>query len=197
MTVLSPALDAELAKDRVTIFGAVELRLAVKTIRLLDGSATMDLPAGRFEGGDPDYGVIDSIDEYSDGTGDEAPGFVFTMLPPSWEAALALSLPSDQGAPVRFWLGARDDLTGTVVGEPLLLAGAEVDLGTLNIGPGEHSVEIQCVSGMERFFDDEEGLDLSPESHKSFWPGELGCDHATGVADTVYWGQSQPSGVTR
>ena len=98
---------------------------------------------------------------------------------------------------MRFWLGARDDLTGVVVGDPHLLADAEVDLGTLEIGPGEHSVPIECVSGMERFFDDEEGLTLSPVSHKEFWPGETGLDQLTGVKGTVYWGSSQPSGITR
>ncbi len=197
MTVLSPALDAELSKDRATIFGAIQLDLAAKSIRLLDGSATIDMPTGRFEGIDPDYGVLDSIDEYSDGTGDEAPGLAFSVLPPSYEAALALSLPSDQGARARFWLAARDDDTGLVIGEPLLLSDAEVDTGQLNVGPGEHAVEIECVSGMERFFDDEEGLVLSPASHRTFWPDEAGLDHLTGVRDPIFWGQSQPSGVTR
>lgn len=195
MTILSPALDAELAKDRATIFGAVQLDLAAASIKLLDASAALQAPFDGFRGEDPAYGALGSVDDISDGAGDEAPGFSFTMLPSSYEAALALSLPSDQGARVRFWLGAANPDTGAVVGDALLLVDAEVDVATLNVGPGEHSVEIDAVSGMERYFDNEEGLTLSPTSHKEFWPAELGLDFVTGVTEPVYWGMNHQSAV--
>jgi hypothetical protein len=195
MSVLSPALDAELSKDRATIFGAVAIDFAAKSVRLLDGSAVISFGGQKFRGDDPDYGSLESIDDFTDGAGDQAPGFSFTLLPPSEEAALLMSQASDQGARVRLWFGARDDYTGLVIGEPLLLADAEQDVPTLNIGPGEHSVSYDCVSAMERFFDNDEGINLSPTWHKTVWPGELGMDYVTGVTEPVYWGLSHNSAV--
>jgi hypothetical protein len=195
MTVLAPALDAELSKDRATIFGAVGIDFAAKSVRLLDGSAVISFGGEKFRGDDPDYGSLQSIDDFTDGAGDEAPGFSFTLLPPSAEAALAMSLPGDQGARVRLWLGARDDYTGHVIAAPLLLSDAEIDVATLEIGPGEHSVSFDVVGGMERFFQSEEGMTLSPTSHKEYWPDELGLDFVTGVTEPVYWGMNHQSAV--
>ena len=195
MSVLTPARDSELSKDRATIFGAVAVEFAARSVYLLDGSAVLSFAGAKFRGDDPDYGSLRSIDDFSDGAGDEAPGFSFTLLPPSAEAALAMSLPSDQGARVRLWLGARDDYTGLVVSEPLLLSDAELDVPTLEIGPNEHSVSYDVVGGMERFFESEEGITLSPTSHKEFWPAELGLDFVTGVTEPVYWGLSHQSAV--
>lgn len=195
MSVLTPALDAELSKDRATIFGAIAVDFAARSVFLLDGSAVLTFAGAKFRGDDPDYGSLQSIDDFTDGAGDEAPGFSFTLLPPSAEKALLMSLPTDQGARVRLWLGARDDYTGLVISSPLLLADAEIDVPTLEIGPKDHSVSYDVVGGMERFFESEEGITLSPTSHKEFWPGELGLDFVTGVTEPVYWGLTHQSAV--
>jgi hypothetical protein len=81
MSILAPALDAELSKDRATIFGAVGIDFAAKSVRLLDGSAVISFGGEKFRGDDPYYGSLQSIDDFSDGTGDEAPGFSFTLFP--------------------------------------------------------------------------------------------------------------------
>lgn len=195
MTVLSPALDAELAKDRALIFLAVQLDLAAASVKWLDGSIALKAPFDGFVAEDPAYGALASIDDFEDGTGDEAPAFSFTVNAPTVDAALGLSEESDQGARCRFWIGAANPDTGDVVGDALLLFDGQVDMGTLNIGPGEQSVEIDTVSAMERYFDVEEGITLSPTSHKSFWPGELGLDFVTGVTQPVYWGLNHSSAI--
>lgn len=194
MTILSPALDAELAKDRATIFVAIQLDLAAASIKLLDSAMALREPFDGFVGADATYGALASVDDFEDGAGDDAPGLSFTVAVPTAEAALAMSQESDQGARCRLWLGAANPDTGEVVGSLLLFDG-EMDVPTLNIGPGEQSVEYDVVSAMERYFEVEEGITLSPASHKTFWPGELGLDFVTGVTEPVYWGMNHSSAI--
>jgi hypothetical protein len=195
MTVLSPALDAELAKDRATIFFALQLDLAAASIKLLDASMALKTPFDGFVGEDPTYGALASLDSFEDGSGDEAPGLSFTINAPTKEAALAMSLESDQGARTRMWMGAANRATGEVIGDALLLLDGEMDVPTLNIGPNEQSVEYDAVSEMDRYFEVEEGITLSPTSHKTYWPDELGLDFVTGVTEPVYWGLSHSSAI--
>jgi hypothetical protein len=194
VTILSPALDAELAKDRATIFVAIELDLAAASIKLLDASMALLTPFDGFVGEDATYGVLASLDDFEDGSGDEAPGLSFTINPPTIEAALAMSLESDQGARTRLWLGAANPDTGEVIGSLLLFDGG-MDVPTLGIGPNEQSVEYDAVSAMEAYFEVEEGITLSPTSHKTYWPGELGLDFVTGVTEPVYWGMNHSSAI--
>lgn len=195
MTILSPALDAELSKDRVLFFEALQLDLASGSAKLLNGPIGLQAPFAGFVAHDLDFGTIASVDEVEDGTGDDAPGFTFALNPPSFDRALAMSEESDQGAKVRFWIGCVNPDTGAIVGDALLLINAEMDVPTLNIGPGELSIEYDAVSGMERYFDTEEGITLSPTSHKQYWPDELGLDFVTGVTEPVYWGLSHSSAI--
>lgn len=195
MTQVHALLDAELAGDQATIFGAIELALPGRTVRLLDGSAEITFGGATFTGENAVFGSLAALDEISDGAGDEAPGLTITLYPAEDAEPNELANAEMQGARVRFWLGARNDATGLPIGDPLLLFDGEVDVPTFVIDQGTRSVEFDCVGGMERFFEAEEGIRLAPAFHKRVWPGELGLDFVTGVADTVYWGQNAPSGV--
>ncbi len=199
MTALHPALDAALAGDRVTIFAALHVDFPGDAALLLDGSGmatfTVDGQVSTFTGEHRVWGTWDGIDDFSDGAGDEAPSFGFSLLPPAGADEDTIANDDMQGVRVRFWIGALNSTTGLVVGEPLLLFDGEIDVPTLAISQQSLRVDFECVGGMERFFENEEGVRLAPAFHKRAWPGELGLDFVTGVADPVFWGQSPPSGV--
>lgn len=195
MSVLDPILDDELAKDRISPFGAILIDLPGGPARFLDCGGTVTFAAGSFAGEDPVWGVLAELEDLEDGSGDEAPGLSFTVMPPSVEQTIALSAPSLQGTPVRMWIGAQRPEDGTVAGSPYLLFAGEIDVPTILLDQNKRQVAIDCVGGMERFFAQEEGIRLSPAWHKRVWPGETGLDAVTGVADTVYWGAYSASGV--
>ena len=193
MTDLSPALDAELANDRVTIFGALTLTVGGDTVRLLDGSAEIDMLGHTYSGEDPVYGSWAALDDFEDGTGDEAPGINVVLLPPTYSAALTLSGPQMQGETMQIHFGARNDATGQVIGDPFLLFDGEVDVTGYNFDARLLEIELEGVGGMERFFFNEEGIRLSPSFHAQVWPGEAGMNMITGVEYTIYWGGYEPS----
>jgi hypothetical protein len=193
MSVFSPALDAELGKDNVTFFGALTLHAGSDTIRLLDGSAHLRLGGQLYTGEDATYGTWGSMESFEDGSGDEAPGIAIMLLPGSNAAVLTLSGPDMQGEAVQVHIGARDDATGLVVGEPYLLFDGEVDVTKHEFGKNMLQVSMECVGGMERLFFEDEGIKLAPTFHQQVWPGELGFNHVTGIQDIIYWGSNKPS----
>ncbi len=193
MTDLSPALDAALAGDRVAVFGALTLTVGSDTLHLLDGSAEITVNGTHYTGSDATYGVWSGLDAFEDGTGDEAPGMVITLLPASDDATLALSGPDMQGESVRVMVGAINEATGAIIGEPFVLFDGEVDVTKHTFGKGEVAVELDCVGGMERLFFNDEGLLLAPSFHQQVWPGELGFNHVTGIRDVIYWGANAPT----
>lgn len=193
MTVLSPALDAELAKDNITFLGALTLTVGSDTLHLLDGSSDLLIGGVLYSGEDATYGTWGSMESFEDGSGDEAPGLSITLKPASDAAALALSGPSMQGEAIRIHIGARNDATGAAVGEAYLLFDGEVDVTKHEFGKNMLQVSLDCVGGMERLFFADEGMKLAPTFHQQVWPGELGFNHVTGITDTIYWGSNKPS----
>lgn len=197
MTALPSGLAAELGKDVARIFGAIEINFPSGDVRLLDGSAEMMLFGHLFTGDHPVFGSLESIDEFSDGSGDEAPGMIVTLLPAADAAAADVAAEDMQDARVRLWIGAVNEATGEVIAEPYLLSDALIDIPRLELEPDRRSVDYECVSGMEWFFEAEEGIRLAPAFWESVWPGEYGLRHVTGVQDNPYWGQNTPNpGVT-
>jgi hypothetical protein len=197
MSVLAPGLAAELEKDVATIFGAVEINFTGADVRLLDGSAQLTFGGNLFSGEHATFGSLSSIEDFEDGTGDEAPGLVVTLIPNVGAAAADISNAGMQGARVRLWIGAVNETTGAVIAEPYLLFNGEIDIPTLRLSDNDRSVEYACVGGMEKLFEAEEGIRLAPAFHQVVWPGETGLNHVTGIQDNFYWGQNTPNnGIT-
>lgn len=192
MTQLHPALDTALAGHGATVFGALKITLPGATLRLVDGSAEIDLvePGGPFtyRGKDPALGSWSAMEQFEDGAGDTAPGMTIRMLPASDEAAAELSDPLVQGSAVVVSIAARSELTGAVIGEPYPLLVGEIDVPVHRLGAGVLAVEYECVGGMERLFFNDEGIRLSQSFHEQVWPGELGFSHVTGITENDYWG---------
>lgn len=196
MTVLSPALDAAFAADRVTMFGALKIELPEQTICLLDGSAEITIGADDYAGHVDGVGAWASVEEIEDGFGDEAPGTTVTILPDSDEAAAMLSDPANQASPVTIMVGARDDETGLSIGDPYIAIMGLIDVPVHEFGTAECSVDYDVVSEMDYLMMNDEDRDMAPAFHQRVWPGETGMNHVTGVTQNGYWGQNPPSGGT-
>lgn len=200
MTDLSSGLAAELLKDRFTLFGAVKIEFPETwgTVRLLDGSAEIEvLPGEVFRGEHAVFGSLAGIEGLSDGADGEAPAITLTLDCPAETDPADVADASMQGSRVRIWMGARDDATGLMIGDPYQLSDGEVDVVTPVIGLNSLALEQECVGGMERLFMAEEGIRLAPAVHKRIFPGETGLDGGTGAVEHIYWGQNAPSGVSR
>ncbi|AYJ87674.1 hypothetical protein D3Y57_19265 [Sphingomonas paeninsulae] len=177
-----------LQANPTTLFGALQIDLkSGQTVRVLDGCASLTFNGGTFTGLDPLFGTIAAIDTIEDGFGDEAPALSFNFIPASGASIAALAVPANQGSRVRVWLGALDT-SYNVVADPILLFDGELDQITPTVGKDKRELDVDAVSGMERFFDNQEGVRLSPTFHKSLWPGETGLDNITGLENKVFWG---------
>lgn len=197
MTTMSPAMDAALADFVATVFGAVEIVLPGYTIRLLTGAGIISFDGKTFTGSDATFGVIDSVDNLTDGTADASPTILLTLNPATDAAATELASASMQGSQVTVWLGVVDQVTGLVVGEPLQIFLGQLDIAILKSGKNSRTLELQIASATERFFFNDDGCRLSDTFHQYLWPGETGLASVTGVLHEIYWGSAPVSGVTR
>lgn len=195
MSQFTAPMQAALAGTNATIFGAVEILLPGYTLRLLDGAGRVTFAGKTFEGLDPTFGTIDSIDVIADGTGDEAPSVSLTLIPSGDAAAGALASASMQGSQVSMWIGAVDPATGIVIPDPHLFFLGEMDVPVLDSSTGARRLELTIVSAFEKFFMDDEGARLSDTFHRFVWPGETGLASVTGVDQQIYWGIDSPRGT--
>jgi hypothetical protein len=117
-----------------------------------------------------------------------------SLTPATDAGAFELANPGMQGSRVRIWIGALNlgDPNRAVMGDPFLLFDGELDQPKLWADKNKRQLDYDLVSSFERLFTDDEGLRLSPASHKEFWPGETGLDEITGVARQVLWGPGDP-----
>ena len=189
---LDPALNAELLKPVVTLFGCIELVLPHATVRLIDGAGFVAFAGRTFSGLDPVYGTIESIDTFADGVDSEDPTLGVTLLPPSNTAAALLADPTAQGGQVSLWVGALNPITGLPVSTPDLRFLGEIDVPTLSVDRGTRKLKLEVVSVFERFFSDDEGVRLTDAWHQSIWPGETGLAGVTQVQRKLPWGGTAP-----
>jgi hypothetical protein len=194
MTEITPALDAALSADRVPMCGLLRIDFNDgRVLRLVDGAGSITWGAEAYVGRDETFGAIQSVDEIDDGTGDEAPALSLSLFPASDAAAEDLCAADMQGSRVRLWIAAYDRATGLIIPDPYTVFDGELDVATLRLGPNIRAVDYDCVSGFERFFDNEEGMRLNPTFHQSVWPGETGLNKVTGIIEQKYWGQNPPN----
>lgn len=138
------------------------------------------------------FGSILSIDNLSEGVGDEVPAMVLVLGPPASAPRASLSQPGFQTSRVRFWLAEVDLAAMAVTGTPDLQFSGWVDQTDLNLR-GE--LKVTVVSEAERLFERNRGSALSPVFHKALFPGETGHDNATGLSRPVAWGIEAPPGT--
>ena len=194
---MDAALKNALAQPAPLLFGALKIELPSYTLRLLDGSASLQIGTEIYAGIDASFGTIASISELSEEMGDSAPEVTVTLMPPDVSATAVLSHPNMQGSVATIMVGAVDAATGAVIGTPEILFLGEIDVPTIGIDEsGARTVEFTIVSVFERLFETEEGQRASNGWHQSIWPGELGLEFMTGTDVNLYWGVKPPKGAS-
>lgn len=189
-----PTLVAALSQDGAWPFLAVRMALPGKTLRLLDGSATIVINGETYEGGDAEFGSIAVMEQIGGGGDGEAPEISILLSPPDTTAAVTLASPIMQGSVVSIMLGVVNPATMALIGTPEVIFLGEVDVPTLNLGEGTRTVEFTIVSVFERLFEVDEGARASSGFHQSIWPGETGLAEMTGTVEKLYWGSKPPAG---
>lgn len=192
---MDPTLKSALAQPSVLLFGALRIALPTYTIRLLDGSGTLQIGGETYVGCDEVFGTIAELSELSEEIGDQAPEITIKLFPPNVSAAATLASPDMQGCSVQLLVGAVNMTTGAVIGTPEVVFLGEIDVPTVEIdAQGERIVSFTVVSVFERLFEVEEGQRAQNAWHQSIWPGELGLEHMTGTDVNLYWGAKPPQG---
>lgn len=192
---MDASLKNALAQPAPLLFGALKIELPGYTIRLLDGSAVLQIGSEIYVGRDELFGTLGGISDLSEEIGDEAPEVTVTLMPPDVSATAVLTNSNMQGAVAQIMIGAVEPLSGSVIGAPEILFLGEIDVPKIEIAEdGTRTVEFTIVSVFERLFETEEGQRASNGWHQSIWPGELGLDFMTGTDVNLYWGVKPPKG---
>ncbi len=174
--------------------GLLKIEFPTRTVRLCDGGYFV-WGAETYRASDAVFGTIGSIEELTEGVGDEVPALELVLNPPIETAPASLVQPGFQNSRVRLWLAQYNPVTGAITGSPQLLFDGQVDQSTLAIGRGRRDLQISVVSKLERLFQRNIGNTLNANFHKSVWPGETGEDNATGLVRSVAWGVEAPPGT--
>lgn len=195
--MVDPVLQSALSQSVVGMFIAVKLDLTSaalgRVIYLLDGAAEITFDGHTYKGIDDDFGVIDTVESISDGSNEEAPEIVLSLLPNGATTAAMLADPSMQGCTVTIYVGAFDLSTGLPIGTPETKFLGQIDVPTLTIDKAIRRVEISIVSVFERLFENDDAVRASDGYHQSIWPGELGLEYMTGTDKNLYWGAKRPA----
>ncbi|MFC3079518.1 hypothetical protein ACFODL_15570 [Phenylobacterium terrae] len=197
------ALDPTLltAVQQQTVRGFVALRIELPaipdapahTIRLIDGSGVVTFNAETFTGEDPVFGTWQTVSSITEEVSQSAPALTVTLLPSQDGSTGLIMSPLYQGAPVRMWVGAINEIDGSVIGAPELLWAGVLDVGVINTDHGVRTVELQMSSVFERMMQGREGIRLSDAWHQSIWPNERGLALMTSSTDRPVWGKDAPA----
>lgn len=175
---------------QAALTGLLRIELPERTLRFSDGGF-IEFQGETYRSKDDVFGTIGAAQPLSEGVGDSVPALQITLLPPDTTAPAALSRPGHQTARVRFWIVEYDPETGAVLSSNQSFDG-QVDQTLLTVGRRTRELTMTIVSLAERLFEGNIGNSLSPNWHKSVWPGELGHDNASGLTIPVAWGTEAP-----
>lgn len=191
-----PILESALSQPIFGMFIAVRLDLTDaalgRVVRLLDGAAEINIGGETYTGIDPDFGTIDTVETISDGSNEEAPELLLSLLPNNATTAAILADFTMQNCEVRVMLGAYDLSSGLIIGTPELKFLGEIDVPTLTLEKGVRRIELSIVSVFERLFENDDAVRASDGYHRSVWPGELGLSYMSGTDKNLYWGAKPP-----
>ena len=176
---MDAALATALQAQTILPFVAVKIVFTGRTVRLVDGSATVVIGSETFTGSDDWMGSLFSLGEPSAGLAVEEKGLQLGFTGVSETALTALE--TARGAPVTIQLGTLNLATGLVIGTPLLLFVGTVETSSENIAPGSQSVTVDCVSALSRMLLGNEGARLNSAWQQSRFAGERGLEYTHGL----------------
>ena len=179
--------------NAIGLTGLVKIELPDQTVRLCDG-AFFNYQDELYQSEDDTFGTIGSLRAMSIGVGNIVPALVLTLLPPDGTAVGQISRPGNQTSRVTFSIAEYDANSGLISSGAVFFDG-QLDQTILDVGEGGRTLTISVVSLAERLFERNIGNSMNSTWHKSVWPGELGQDNATGLAQPVAWGTESQGGV--
>ena len=185
---LDASLNAAFQAPAVVAFCALEIALPSKTIRSTDGAGAVGFDGMVFQGADPDFGVLNVVEQITDQIGTEAPRVRFSFLPRSNNAKAQITSPGVQGSAVSFWVGVVNPATGLVIGQPELLFIGELDEASVDTDKGSDVITFDVASAWDRFFEGNEGARQTDAFQQANYPGDRGFSFITGVDEQLYWG---------
>lgn len=166
------------------------------TLRYVEGGEIM-IDGELYTSKDDRFGQVKSVENFTSGTADEAPGFELVMTPRSSAVAAELSSPEFQGSPAEFFVVSVDRTTGLSLSRRNIFKGI-VDYTVLSGGKKEGFLIIGLTTRIDLFFNVDKGNNLNSSFHRSVNPGEAGLDMTTGTLVDAPWGvegtQSSSSG---
>jgi hypothetical protein len=182
-----------MAFDADVIFatGLAKIELPGHVLRLCDGGR-VTWGEEAYEAEDAIFGTIESVELPEEAINDEAPGGKLVFLPKDIDAVVALSVPENQNARMRFWFAEYDPAIGAVVGTPELVGDMRLDTTELRVGMRSFALDVEFISAAHRLMNVSDGNVLSTRFHQKAWPGETGLDLATGAPMTKAWGVQAP-----
>lgn len=183
---IDPALRTEFLKEHFGMFSAAVIEHPSGTMRLLDGDGFLIIGGELFRGFDPDVGTLGGLTVSDEGAGDQAPDATVIVHPINAAKAVDLARFDAQGAPVKIITGAFNPVTGLIVAEPYTDFIGEIDVPHLPLSSG--AITFDNVSDFERFFEVDEGMQLSHAFQSVAFPGDLGCEYVTAVGIDYPWG---------
>lgn len=179
---------------RIRLSGLLKLELRDgRVMRICDGG-WVPWGAEKFVARDPTFGILGAMEAFEEGVGDEVPAFSLTFLPATTAAAADLAAPGMQGSRLRLWTAELDDLTGQIVGTPDQQFDGMLDQVTFVVGLRKRELRMTIVPRGERFFNSNDGNNLSDTFHKSVYPGERGEENASDSV-SVAWGTEASPGT--
>ena len=169
------------------------LRIALPggvVIRLTDGGF-VTYQGETYQGLDPVFGTIGSVQSMAEGVGDEIPALEITLLPPETSGPAQLTAPGYQNSIVQLAMGEFDPDAGVFIGDPDLMFIGQIDQPSFRVGNNRRELTLSVVSTAERLFMANDGNSLTPRWQKEIWPGDRGHDNAVGLTIPVAWGVEQ------
>jgi hypothetical protein len=183
------AMEAALGRPFLPIFNAVRIELwNGDVLRLVDFAGKVKIAGVTYVGRHPVYGALGSIEEITDGVESEAPALRLTLLPPTIEAARILCDPRQQTMPVLCGEAIMDKASGTCIDEPDAYFSGWVNIPQYVPATDQISVEFDCVSDFDRFFENDEGIRLSDSWMRTLDINARGLEYVTGVQRALAWG---------
>jgi hypothetical protein len=165
------------------------LRLALPggDVFLTDGGITT-WNGNTFRATHPVVGGFAQLSDITEGAGPELSELEIVIAAPSNAALTPIQQGAFERSSVRLWLAEFNPSTGAVIGTPELRFAGNMDRVRQTFAKNSASIVVSCVPEIEVLFFKDDGNGLSPEFHKSIWPGETGHDQATGLVIPVTWG---------
>lgn len=177
-------------KAGARIVHLVTVALPDHTIRWADGGFVR-WGDDAYRSVDARFGRLSSIGEIVDGVDDDASPVEIEVIPTSLESLEDLIAIDAQGGVVTIHLGAVDDVTGLLIGEPYRLHRGRLDRPIVSMGAMTLTYEILTAEALG--LEPNEDQRLSDAFHQSVWPRERGYEHQTDGDKKVFWRDDDPN----